>query len=134
FIPQEPYVLPSTMKMNIDPYCECTDLEIMAALDLVGLKIGDCGIKEFLSRDIIDPDQLTLLLRQQISFVRAILRSPRVLLIDEGVCAMKNNEEVDTHRKLIKIAKKSNTMILTVTHNTELMSIYESTFRLERQK
>lgn len=120
-IDNEPYIFNESLSYNLKIAKEdATDLEILNALDKVGLKAyfenGD-GL------DTILDDLGTNLSggqKQRLSFARAILKSPKLLILDESISNIDIESEELILNLLEKMKKEMN--IILITHrlkNTE---------------
>ncbi|MBU5669449.1 ABC transporter ATP-binding protein/permease [Peptoniphilus sp. MSJ-1] len=120
-IDNEPYIFNESLRYNLKIAKEdATDLEILNALDKVGLKTyfenGD-GL------DTILDDLGTNLSggqKQRLSFARAILKSPKLLILDESISNIDIESEELILNLLEKMKKEMN--IILITHrlkNTE---------------
>lgn len=120
-IDNEPYIFNESLRYNLKIAKEdATDLEILNALDKVGLKAyfenGD-GL------DTILDDLGTNLSggqKQRLSFARAILKSPKLLILDESISNIDIESEELILNLLEKMKKEMN--IILITHrlkNTE---------------
>jgi ATP-binding cassette subfamily C (CFTR/MRP) protein 1 len=99
-IPQDPFFLPSSIRVNLDPSQTLTDEAIIAALDKVGLwEIieGRTGLKDEMSSLSLSQGQ-----QQLFCLARALLRDSKVVVLDEATSSV----DVETDRKMRSVIKE----------------------------
>lgn len=107
FILQEPFLFSGTVKENIlygnDIYTAYNDEQLNELIKAKGLEellsVFDSGLDTMVSSNA---DNLSLGVKQVIAFIRAVLRDPEVLILDEATA----NIDTVTEQLLEKILKK----------------------------
>lgn len=107
FILQEPFLFSGTVKENIlygnRTYNAYTDEQLKELINLKGLEellsVFDSGLDTVVSSNA---DNLSLGVKQVIAFIRAVLRDPEILILDEATA----NIDTVTEQLLEKILKK----------------------------
>ncbi len=117
-LPQEPLFIAGTLRMNLDPYQQFTDAELVTALKTMGCFNLVANLPDGLDFMLNSSgSNLSLGNRQLFSLVRALLLKPKILLLDEATA------NVDCHadkqiQELIRQHFREAT-VLTIAHRIE---------------
>lgn len=89
-VPQEPFLLPGSVRFNIDPFREATDDEIIRALDRVGLweLIKEQGLDKEMNSASWSAGQ-----KQLLCLARAMVRRKKVIVFDEATSSVDSDTE-----------------------------------------
>ena len=113
-VPQDPFLIESTVRDNIDPLNKYTDEEILEVMDDFGIfkKMG----KEKLNIKIKENGKnLSLGEKQLISFARAIMKKNKIIILDEATSSL----DIETEKIIQKNMKyyfKDCTVIIIAHH------------------
>jgi len=108
-IPQDPYFLAGTVRLNADPYCKATDKTITEALVKVGLwdNLGGLDVK-------FDIDMLSHGQRQLFCLARAMLGESKIVVLDEVTSSV--DSETDKLMQCLIREEFANRTIIAVAH------------------
>lgn len=114
-IPQEPYFLAGTIRLNLDPYESSTDGALQAALEKVGLwdaiiALGGLDVD-------FEVESLSHGQRQFFCLARAILRPGKIVVLDEATSSVDRKTD-ELMQKIIREEFSSHTLIA-VAHRLE---------------
>ena len=113
-VPQDPFLIESTVRDNIDPLNKYTDEEILEVMDDFGIfkKMG----KEKLNIKIKENGKnLSLGEKQLISFARAIIKKNKIIILDEATSSL-DTETEKIIQKNMKYYFKDCTVIIIAHH------------------
>ena len=137
FISQEIYFFNDTLRNNLDWFSnkKNTNEEIYRVLKLTGSYnfvnnlpnkldtiIGDKGLK-------LSGGQ-----RQRLSFARALLRKPKILILDEATSSLDAISDKIINNTIKKISMKEDITILIISHKTSSMSIIDRLILIDDKK
>ncbi|GAB7351130.1 hypothetical protein MBLNU459_g1588t1 [Dothideomycetes sp. NU459] len=128
-IPQEPLLLPGSLRFNVDPLGRARDDEIILALEKVKLWeiLGgrEGGLEGHLDQNVLSAGQ-----QQLLGVARAILRKSKILLLDEVTSSM-DAEAEDLTMRLIQ-SEFENCTVIAVAHRLKTLLEFDRIIVLEK--
>lgn len=111
----------SIVGRNAGLYAKDTRKRILMLLDQLGMS-------HYAHRK---PDDLSGGQRQRVSIARAVLHRPRLILADEPTAALDWENGQAATRLLIEQARNDSAILIVVSHDTRLCTIFDRTIHLE---
>ena len=133
-VPQEPKIFSGTLKFNVDPMGNYTDIEINNALNEVGL----FKLMEENGRDIsqklemkfdINGGNLSLGEKQLICLARIFLRKNKIVVMDEATSNIDNKTDILIQSAVDRIFK--NSTLITIAHKIPDLNKYDKIMILD---
>ena len=133
-VPQEPKIFSGTLKFNVDPMGNYTDIEINNALNEVGL----FKLMEENGRDIsqklemkfdINGGNLSLGEKQLICLARIFLRKNKIVIMDEATSNIDNKTDILIQSAVDRIFK--NSTLITIAHKIPDLNKYDKIMILD---
>jgi len=120
-IPQDPVLLPGTLRANLDPYQAFSDAEIGTVLDKVGLGGKLAALPGGLDHPVTAGGaQLSAGERQLLCLGRALLHRAKIVLIDEATSNLDAETDAQIQRTLE--SELAGTTVLCIAHRRDTLS------------
>jgi ABC-type multidrug transport system fused ATPase/permease subunit len=127
-IPQDPYFIAGSIRLNVDPYSTSTDALIISTLRKVHL-LNTITSNGGLDAEL-DPDMLSHGQRQLFCLARAILRKSKIVVLDEATSSVDRKTD-ELMQSIIREEFKGCT-IIAVAHRLETILDFDRIAVLDR--
>ena len=133
-VPQEPKIFSGSLKFNVDPIGNYTDIEINNALDEVGLfklmeENGRDTSQKLEMKFDINGGNLSLGEKQLICLARIFLRKNKIVVMDEATSNIDNKTDILIQNAVDKIFK--NSTLITIAHKIPDLNKYDKIMILD---
>ncbi|SCK04941.1 ABC-type multidrug transport system, ATPase and permease component [Streptomyces sp. LamerLS-316] len=129
-IPQDPVLLPGTLRENLDPYGTFTDAELESALEKVGLADKLLALSDGLAHNVTSGGaQLSTGERQLLCLARALLRRARIVLVDEATASL--DAETDARIRRTFETELKDATVLVIAHRRDVLLDADRIVRLD---
>jgi ABC-type multidrug transport system fused ATPase/permease subunit len=120
-IPQDPVLLPGTLRENLDPFGTRTDDEVRAALAKVGVADKLLALPGGLAHLFTaDGARLSAGERQLLCLARAVLHNAKVVLVDEATANL--DVETDTRIQRVLRTELAGATVLCIAHRRDTLA------------
>jgi ABC-type multidrug transport system fused ATPase/permease subunit len=128
---QDPVLFEGTFRSNLDRNEKCGEDQIWDALDRCGLKPRFETFPEKLDQPITEGgDQLSLGQKQLFMIATALLKKPKILVLDESTSAMDDGSDKNMQRVIKECFK--DTTVISIAHRLDTIIEYDRVLVLER--
>ena len=132
FVFQHAQLLPFlSVRENLRIVAENSGMPSRETGSRLGLLLDRLGIGNYAHRK---PGDLSGGQRQRVAIARAVLHRPRIILADEPTAALDWENGQAAMRLLVDQAKADDALLITVTHDTRLVALFDRVIRLESGK
>ncbi|KAK3358571.1 P-loop containing nucleoside triphosphate hydrolase protein [Lasiosphaeria ovina] len=133
YVPQDPTLFVGTLRLNLDPYDEHTDQEILDALGRIGLldnsttdkggKFADLSFTLTEGGSNISQGQ-----RQLLCIARTVLKGSKVVILDEATASIDHESDL----KIQACIRQLEATVITIAHRLRTVINYDRIISLDR--
>ena len=125
-IPQDPTLMLGSLRFQLDPFHEFSDLQLQEVLGSVALGDFVKSLPGGLDYKVEDGgSNLSVGQRQLVCISRAILRTKKILVIDEGTSSVDSHTDDVIQRVLRTLAKKTGCTVLCIAHRLSTIADFD---------
>jgi ABC-type multidrug transport system fused ATPase/permease subunit len=132
YVPQDPTLFAGTLRLNLDPYNEHTDKEVLDALTRVGLldsRLAEGGGKfTDLSFTLAEKgSNISQGQQQLVCIARAVLKGSKVVVLDEATASIDHESDL----KIQACIRRMEATVITIAHRLRTVVDYDRILGLD---
>ena len=132
YVPQELILLSGSVRDNIRLGTEVSDADIWRALKLAGAADFVRELPEGLDTDLGERGvKLSGGQRQRLSLARALVRRPKLLILDEVTSALDPETERKLVEQVVQLARRQGITVIAITHTRRWQEVADRIVRLQ---
>ncbi|XP_022080483.1 ATP-binding cassette sub-family C member 9-like [Acanthaster planci] len=132
-VPQDPTLFTGTVRFNLDPFEQCSDEEIWAAIGIAQLKGTVSNLPNGLDSEVTEGgENFSVGQRQLFCLARAFLRKSRILIMDEATASI--DKEMDAVLQDVLFTAFADKTVLTIAHRVSTILNYDTIVVLSEGK
>lgn len=130
YVPQDPTLFAGTLRLNLDPYNEHTDEEVLDALKRVGLFDSSEGRGKFTDLSFTLAERgsnISQGQRQLVCIASSVLKGSKVVVLDEATASIDHESDI----KIQACIRSMEATVITIAHRLRTVIDYDRVLSLE---
>ncbi|VBB75705.1 Putative ATP-dependent bile acid permease [Podospora comata] len=130
YVPQDPTLFAGTLRLNLDPYNEHTDEEVLDALKRVGLFDSSEGRGKFMDLSFTLAERgsnISQGQRQLVCIASSVLKGSKVVVLDEATASIDHESDI----KIQACIRSMEATVITIAHRLRTVIDYDRILSLD---